>query len=267
MKFLRRVLEWLSPPPASESLDNVYELLQQAHSQIRMEEYDKARASLLEVIRSRDGIGDPRTIRYILQSLGSTWLLTEQFEEGIAYFSEYIAHYPGDSTAYCERAGAFWYAGRFQEAIRDYSRTLELEPSEIMALSGRGQVLAETGESGRAIGDLDLALRVLKTVSRPDSSWDKWYEQIEAFVHNGRGFALAGLGQSGPAMDEFETSIKLSPENAWVYHNRAQVYDRTGDREKAKEDYQRALARKNPALSPIRKAQAEARVRELSTNS
>ena len=151
MKFLRRVLEWLSPAPTSEYFNNLYELLQEAHAQIRMEEYDKARASLLEVIRSRDRISSPETIRYILQSLGSTWLLTEQFEEGIAYFSKYINRYPEDSTAYCERAGAFWYAGRIQEAIRDYSHTLELEPSEIMALSGRGQALAEAGENERAI--------------------------------------------------------------------------------------------------------------------
>jgi len=34
---------------------------------------------------------------------------------------------------------------------------------------------------------------------------------------DGRTFALAGLGKNGAAMDEFEVSIKLSPENAWVY--------------------------------------------------
>jgi tetratricopeptide (TPR) repeat protein len=88
-----------------------------------------------------------------------------------------------------------------------------------MSLSGRGQVLGEAGEHDRAIEDLDLALRDLETVSAPDASWAKWYEQIEAFVHNGRAFALAGLGKNGAAMDEFEASIRLSPENAWVYHN------------------------------------------------
>ena len=81
----------------------------------------------------------------------------------------------------------------------------------------------------------------------------RWYEQIEAFVHNGRAFALAGLGKSGPAMDEFEVSIRMSPENAWVYHNRGQVHDRAGNRDKASADYQKALTKKNPALSPTEK--------------
>jgi len=234
---------------------------------MRLEEYDKARAPLLQVIESRDSINEPETISYILTSLGATWLLTERYEDGIAFFSRYIDRYSGDSEAYCGRAEALWYTGRLQDAIRDYSRALELKPSNVLALSGRGQVLAEAGQHGRAIEDLDLALRALKTVSTPDASWARWYEQIEAFVHNGRAFALAGLGENGAAMDEFEVSIKLSPENAWVYHNRGQVYERVGNREKASADYQKALTNKNPVLSPNRRAHAQARLRELSNRS
>ena len=248
----------------AKSLNKVYQLLQTAHAHMRLEEYDHARASLLQAIRARNRINEPATISYVLMSLASTWLLTEQYEDGIAFFSEYLSRYPEDSPAFCGRAEALWYAGRLQEAIRDYSRALELKPRDILPLSGRGQVLAEVGEWARAVEDLNSALLALKTVSKPDSSWHKWHEQIEAFVHNGRAFAFAGLGKSGLAMDEFEVSIKLSPENAWVYHNRAQVYDHAGNLEKASEDYQKALSKKNPALSPNRRAHAQARLRELS---
>jgi tetratricopeptide (TPR) repeat protein len=64
-------------------------------------------------------------------------------------------------------------------------------------------------------------------------------------------------------MEEFGASVKLSPENAWVYYNRAQVFDQAADREKAAADYQKALIMKNPLLNPIRKNHAEARLREL----
>ncbi len=157
-------------------------------------------------------------------------------------------------------------AGSKRTPIRDYSRALELEPNNIMSLSGRGQILVEACEHGRAMKDLDLALRALETVSAPDASWAKWYEQIEAFVHNGRAFALAGLGKNAAAMDEFEASIRLSPENAWVYHNRGQVCELAGDQENAIADYQKALSKKNPALTPKRKAYAQARIRELSNH-
>jgi hypothetical protein len=69
----------------------VYQLLQEAHAHLRLEEYDKARAVLLRVIGSRDSISEPETISYILMSLASTWLLTEQYEDGIAFFSEYLS--------------------------------------------------------------------------------------------------------------------------------------------------------------------------------
>ncbi len=268
MKFLRWIWARLSlQRRKAESLNKVYQLLQEAHAHMRLEEYDKARAPLLQVIGSRSSINEPETIGYVLMALASTWLLTEQYEDGIAFFSEYLSRYPQDSAAYCGRAEALWYTGRLQEAIRAYSRALELKPSDILSLSGRGQVLAEVGENRRAVEDLNLALLALKTISKPDSSWYKWYEQIEAFVHNGRAFALAGLGENEPAMTEFEVSIKLSPENAWVYHNRAQVHDLAGSREKAREDYQKALTKKNPALSPNRKAHAQARLGELSNRS
>jgi tetratricopeptide (TPR) repeat protein len=70
--------------------------------------------------------------------------------------------YSEDSEAYSGRAEALWYTGRLQDAIRDYSRALELKPNNIMSLSGRGQVLGEAGEHGRAIEDLDLAVRALE---------------------------------------------------------------------------------------------------------
>lgn len=265
MKFLRWIGAKLSPRDSkTESTGDVYQLIHEVHSRLLLGDYEKARALLLPAIGSRDRLQDPAAINYILRALEATWLFTERYEDAIAFFSEYISTYPEDSAAYGGRAASLWYAGRLQEAIRDYSRALELKPSDILSLSGRGQVLAEVGENGRAMEDLNLALQALRTVSIPDSSWAKWYEQAEAFVRNGRGFALAGLGERGPALDEFEQSISLSPENAWVYHNRAQVYDRAGDREKASEDYQKALTKKNPALSPIRKQHAQARVRELS---
>ena len=268
MKFLRWIWEKLSRRRRkAESLSNIYQVLQEAHGHMQLGEYDRARASLKQAIASRESINEPETISYILMSLASTWLLTEQYEDGIAFFSEYLSRHAEDSAAYCGRAEALWYAGRLQEAIRDYSRALELKPGDVLSLSGRGQVLAEAGENERAIEDLSLALLTLKALSMPDSSWAKWYEEIEAFVHNGRGFALAGLGESGPAMDEFDASIRLSPENAWVYHNRALVYDRVGSQQKAREDYQKALTMKKPSLSPNRKAHAQSRVRELSNHS
>src|SRR5438128_1606269 len=134
MKFLQWIRARFSPQRRkADSLNRVYQLLQEAHAHMKLEEYDKARAPFLQAIRSRDNFNDAETISYILMSLGSTWALTQRYEDGIAFFSGYINHYPEDSAAYCARAEALWYAGRLQEAIRDYSRALELKPGDILS--------------------------------------------------------------------------------------------------------------------------------------
>jgi tetratricopeptide (TPR) repeat protein len=268
MNFLSWLGKKLSPQRGKiESPRSVPELLQAAHALLLLQKYDEARIPLLKAIQFRDGINEPEIINYILTSLTATWIFTEHYDDGIAFFSGYIRSHPKESVPYRERASCFWYMGQFQEAIRDYSQALELKPGDIVSLSGRGQTFAEAGDYVRAMPDLNLALLTLKAVSIANNSWKEWCAEIEAFVHNGKGVTLAGLGASEPAMAEFELSIRMSPENAWVYHNRAHVHDRAGNLELAREDYQKALVMKNPALSPRRKAHAQARLRELSNHS
>ena len=267
MRFPKIFTKKFSRPSAeADSTAIVYQLIHEAHGHLLSEQYDKARAPLLRAVELRDLLRDAAAIEYILASLDATWLFTERYQDAIAFFSDYISRYPKDSAAYGGRAAALWYTGRLQEAVRDYSHALELSSRDILSLSGRGQVLAELGEHGRAIEDLNLALQTLTTVSAPNSSWAKWYQEAEAFVRNGKGFALAGLGETAHAMNEFGTSIGLSPENAWVYHNRAQVHDRAGSSESAVADYEKALAKKGPALSPLRREHAQTRLRDLSTS-
>jgi tetratricopeptide (TPR) repeat protein len=212
---------------------------------------------LLQVLDSRDDIQDAATIEWLLSCLEATWLFTDKNEEAIIFFSEYISRYPNDSTAYWARAASLWYLGQLQEAIRDYSRALELKPTDILSLCGRGQVLAEVGQGKEAMKDLNLALEELKTAPRSGPDFTEWREQAEAFTRNGRAVALATLGESAAAMEEFDASLALSPENAWVYYNRAHVHDLAGNREKARSDYQIALTKTGPPLSPFRKSRAQ----------
>jgi tetratricopeptide (TPR) repeat protein len=263
MKFLR----WIGAQSGIggvNSLNRMRQLVLEAHPHLRAEEYDKARAVFLEALKFRARVNDSATIHSLLTSLEATWPFTQKYDDAIAFFAEYVRVYSGDSAAYAARADALWYSGRLHETLDDYCRAVELNPGDPLSLSGRGQVLAEIGESERAMEDLHRALLELSSATTSSPEWAAWYKSLEAFVRNGRGFALAAFGDSGSAMDEFELSIALCPENAWVYHNRAQVYDRAGSKDKAFADYRTALEQNGPALTPIKKRYAQARVLELS---
>jgi tetratricopeptide (TPR) repeat protein len=254
-----------SPETSADSaVSPLYPLLYEAQVQLQLEQYDNARPFLLQALEYRDEIEDTATTDYLLNSLGASWIFTEKYDEGITALSEYINRYSRDPVAHRERGALRWYSGQLEAAIRDYSESLALRPNDILSLSGRGQLLAETGQIQNALDDLNLALGELKILLPGlDPAMRMWHQHVEAFVHNGRAVAFSKLGESASAMKEFDLSIILCAENAWVYFNRARVFDSTQESANACSDFQIALAKSRPPLNPIQKAYAEKRLREL----
>ena len=158
-----KVLRWITRGLArtddqTKALQELWPILSEAHALLNTQDYDNAREVLLQAIKFRDRLHDAKTIDWILTSLGSTWLFQEKFEEQIAFFSDYVGCHPNDCAAYRDRAVALWYSGKLREAVEDYSRAIELGPTDVQSRSGRGQVLAELGENDKAVDDLDIAL-------------------------------------------------------------------------------------------------------------
>jgi len=122
-------------------------------------------------------------LEWILISLARTWEQTEEYEESTAFFSDFISRNPNHTLALHLRADSLWYNGRLHEAIADYTQALELKPNHAPTLSGRGQVLMECDEFGRALEDLDSALNSIEAVEGADANWKV---KLEAYIRNGR---------------------------------------------------------------------------------
>jgi tetratricopeptide (TPR) repeat protein len=259
------LLEWLKSRFSHSSkkddfLGSIHHLLVGVYSDLQNKNFGDAQRRLLDAIKRRDEIDDPVLVGYILTYLSSSWLEQGHYKEAIDFYSDYLTHYPDDAAAYHERAAAFWYSGQLKAALDDYSRAIELSPTYILALSGRGQVLAESGQYDRALKDLNLAFDYIRQNPYFGLAWAK---AVRAYIRNGRGAALAGLGSFEESFTEFDNSIAACPNNAWVYFNRARVYDSRGEREKAISDYRLSLTKNQPSLCLYRKEQAELRLRDL----
>ena len=107
------------------------------------------------------------------------------------------------------------------------------------------------GEYRKAIEDLDKAI-----------SLNTRDQTLEAYSRNARALAFAGLQDYKQALTEFEASIKLCPENGWVYYNRGLAYEWMGKSNKALTDFKTALEKKNPPLNAIRRERTKARVQQ-----
>jgi tetratricopeptide (TPR) repeat protein len=258
MPWLRQLLHWHrrneSVPSAVRSMVDL------AYSYIRHGDCPGARELLLKALTRRDEIRDTAAVNRILELLAWTWTVTDQHREKVDFFSQYLSRYPKDVGAHTLRAGALWYAGELEQAVADYSAALELDPNEILARMGRGQVYAESGEYGRALDDLDFVLENLDRYVTEDPSRKA---QLQAFSFNGRAVAHAGIGDFERAMAEFDRSIALWPDNAWVYFNRGTVYEKKGDVEKAVADYTLSLQKNLPKLNVLKNKYAEVKIKAL----
>ena len=231
-----------------------------AYSFIQQGEYLTARQQLLKALERRNDIRDPAMLNWLLVHLWWTWTFTEQYRESAEFFSTYVQSYPNDARGYSLRAASLWYSGELPQAIEDYSKALELEPQDIIAHMGRGQVFAEAGEFSRAIEDLDFVHDNLEQVRVGDGSVKT---QVQAYSFSGRALAHAGLGDFERALSEFDRSIFLCPDNAFVYFNRAVVYENKGHIADAVADYKMSLQKAMPKLTALKRKYAELKVRTI----
>jgi tetratricopeptide (TPR) repeat protein len=230
-----------------------------AFSFFRQKKYVEAREQLLKLLELRDDIRDPETVNPLLELLWCTWIFVDQYREAADFFSAYIEKYPGDIRAHSLRASSFWYMGELQEAIKGYSKALELDPQNILARSGRGQVLAESRNFGPALEDLDFVIDNFENAQVSESV----REQIEAYSLSARAFAHAGLGDFERALSEFDLSLSIRPDNSFAYFNRAIVYEEKGRIAEALAEYRVSLDKSRPKLPVLKRKYAEFKVKTI----
>jgi len=240
----------------------VTRLVDLAFSLLQGGNYIEAQGLLLRALEYKSEIQNPVLLDWILTSLSRTWEETEEYQKWTEFFSAFIAQNPDQAVAYDLRAESHWYGGSLSHAIADYSRALELNPKDVSAFLGRGQVFMECRDFSRALEDLDAALGSIDSVPGADAVWKA---EFEAFARNGRAAAYAGLGDFGRALEEFGKSVELCPENAWVYYNLAEAYQNHGDRKNAVENYKLALVKNKPKLTLRKRTRAETALRALET--
>jgi tetratricopeptide (TPR) repeat protein len=107
-------------------------------------------------------------------------------------------------------------ASRYDKAIADYSKAIELKPKNVVAWNNRGSAYVYLHQYDKAVADLTKAIEL---------------DPKTAAVWNNRGHAFAGLGQWDKASADFSMSVALNPEVAPPWQYRALLYLERGDRD------------------------------------
>ncbi len=149
-----------------------------------------------------------------------------QHEEAIKDFDKSIDLDPTNSSAFNNRGNAKHNLGQYDAAIRDFNEAIELAPNDSSAFNNRGAAKIKLGQYEEAIKDFNTAIDFNPSFS-------------SAF--NNRGVARSAIGQDDEAIKDYNKAIEIDPEYSNAYGNRATAKSFLGKFEEAIRDYDRAI--------------------------
>ena len=223
----------------------------------KQDRFSEAIEDMRIAVKLYEGMGDQKLSASAWSNLSWYYSELEKYDDAISASTEAIKLAPDDPWGYAQRAGACWYSGQYAQAARDYTKALDLNPQYSAAYNGRGSVLVEMGQYSDAKKDLETAVSMSMNGKNPT---------LEAYARNALGLAYGGLGDYKRALEEFVISMRLRPNNAWVYYNRALAYDLMGEADKAASDFTAALEKNDPPLNSLKRSRASARLSQEKQN-
>jgi tetratricopeptide (TPR) repeat protein len=129
---------------------------------------------------------------------------------------------------YSDRGVTYAKQGRYDRAISDFNKALELDPTYAWAYHNRGLAYADGKKDfDRAIADYNKALEI-----NP--------RYFDAYF--GRGYAYRVKGDYDKAISDYSEALDINPRFAEAYYNRAVAYYLNKEYDKAWDDLHKAEA-------------------------
>ena len=163
---------------------------------------------------------------------------TKVWKNGETLWSNVISNYPDKMRPYAARGNNYMRQGKLQEAIKDFSKALEIKANEdVYANRAKAamQLPLSTESSQLAFNDLNQAILI-----NPD----------KAEYYLNRGVIYTKSGQAQPAINDFTKAIQLDNKLSEAYLNRAKLYQFQGQNQAALQDMKIFLSL-NPHQSQV----------------
>jgi len=114
----------------------------------------------------------------------------------------------------------------YNNAIKDFTRAININPKFVDALINRGSAYAQLGRFNDALSDFNEALK---------------YEKKDAELYNKRGEIFLSNNLFDQAIKDFSSSIVLNPMFSDAFLNRGRAYSEKGMPEEAMNDFNQAI--------------------------
>ena len=166
-----------------------------------------------------------------------TWERAGIWHDSFSLWTDTVAKYDRIPFAFTNRGYAYYKIGKYDEAIADYNKTLQLDATDAGTYHNRGVAYYHSGKNELALADFNKAFEL-----KLDNSE----------VYNNRGAVYAAMGRSDAAIADFTRAIELSPDYAEAYNNRGTEYAKARMLEAALTDFNKAIELKPDYTDAIR---------------
>lgn len=160
------------------------------------------------------------------------------FVQAEAYWTQLTEDFPTNPAVWSNRGNARVSQHKLAEAIKDYTKAIELAPDAVDPYLNRGAALEGQGKYDEAIQDYNRVLEIAPN---------------DAFAYNNRGNAKAGLEQWDQALADYQKAANMVPGYAWANANVAVTLYQLGQKDEALRQM-RNLVRKYPMFPDMRAA-------------
>ena len=151
----------------------------------------------------------------------ATGVAYREFESG---FVEWLKK-DEPTSSYYDKGIEHYNAGKYQEAVDQFSTLIGIDPSRAIAFRYRGRAYYQLNQYDMAIEDFDQAIH---------------FDPADASGYNWRGNAYYKLKQYQRTLEDFDQAITLGP-TAQNYTNRGSSYQNLKQYERAIQDFDQAL--------------------------
>ena len=175
-------------------------------------------------------------------------MLFPDFDGFARLYRENIPYTKLSASEYAERAFDAYQTEKYEKAIEDYDKAIELDLNNPYHYYYRAQARSELRQYKEAIADFSKAIEF-----DPKDS-DNYVQRAKVRVE---------LRQYKEAISDYDKAIELKPDS-YYYYNRAQTKVELGQYEEAIADYSEALRREpNNAYTFYRQALAKIKIKQF----
>jgi tetratricopeptide (TPR) repeat protein len=159
--------------------------------------------------------------------IGDALLISGNNTEAVKSFSKAIELNPQDEKGYRFRGIAYRNLGNYQQALKDYSKAIELNTQDAMIYVIRGLTYLNLGDNQKAIIDYSKAIEL-----NPQATG----------AHLGRAMSYVALGNYQQALKDYNKEVELNPQEVGTYALRGNLYLlKLGNYQQSIRDYNKAI--------------------------